>query len=159
MLAGSKVKSWEYKKTDALKAEALRLCLAYWSSKIRDGNLPSRQDIDPLECRRFLSQCLIIEVEGEGLFRYRLFGTHIAEGNFRDLTRQLVAQETLGDAAPLFKAAFERTCTERAAIAFNGSLFWQDREHVRFEQVCLPLANAQGDIVSLFSAVEIDGYV
>jgi hypothetical protein len=50
----------------------------YWKSKSVNGRLPGRQDIDPLEMRRFLPHLMLLDVVREHAdirFRFRLFGT------------------------------------------------------------------------------------
>jgi hypothetical protein len=68
-----------------------RLFLDYWGIKCREGRLPGRQDIDPVEMRSFLAYVVLLDVErqpsGFGFrFRYRLVGTHVVEILGRELT-------------------------------------------------------------------------
>lgn len=50
--------------------------IAYWRGKRRDGRLPARRDIVPVDLKPILAQLLLVDVEREPLdFRYRLAGT------------------------------------------------------------------------------------
>ena len=55
---------------------SFRFLIDYWQRKHRDGKLPGRSAIDPLELKHVPPQLLLIDVEREPLdFRYRLAGT------------------------------------------------------------------------------------
>lgn len=61
---------------------------SYWRSKLRDGRLPSRSDIDPIDIPRLMQHVIMVDVkrEPEFDFRYRLIGTYVVEHLFKDLT-------------------------------------------------------------------------
>lgn len=70
-----------------IPSETIRRMHEYWVSKCREGRLPARQDIDPLEFSWALGLVCLLEVEHAPLaFRYRLDGTTIAERHGEDLT-------------------------------------------------------------------------
>jgi len=56
----------------------LRRFLAYWRSKCREGQLPRRRDIDPLEIVPLLSSVFLLDVDAED-FRFSLIGQELAE--------------------------------------------------------------------------------
>jgi hypothetical protein len=147
---------WEYCDVDDLSSAATRFFYNYWVSKVKGDTIPSRRDIDPVEFPQFMANCLILDVEGPGRYRYRLFGTHIADWNERDLTGHLLDRDVLGDAAPMFLDVYERLCRDKSPIAFRGSLFWQNREHRRFEQVSLPLSRDGIEIDKIFCVVSFE---
>ena len=48
----------------------------FWQGKCRDGKLPGRHDIDPVEMKKYLPSVMLLDVEQPGpRFRYRLVGT------------------------------------------------------------------------------------
>ncbi|MBI3507436.1 MAG: PAS domain-containing protein [Proteobacteria bacterium] len=147
--------AWDYCGVEALVAAPVKACHAYWLSKAKDGRLPSRADIDPVECRAFLPYCIMLEVEGPGRFVYRIFGSHLAEVALKDLTGLRLDSAALGESAPLFQAAYERVCADKAVVAFKGHLFWQDRSHRTFEQVSLPLSSDGVAVDKIFCAALI----
>lgn len=84
--------------------ETIRRMHEYWQSKSRDGRLPSRQDIDPLDFPWALGLVCLIEVERDPLtFRYRLDGTTIAERHGSDFTGR-----TIDEIKPTFYSAMLR---------------------------------------------------
>ena len=77
----------------AVKSQKLLDFHDYWRSKCRDGRLPARADLDPVEFAHVLASITIIDFEGEGAqrrYRFRLFGTEHVEFNQRDLTGAFV---------------------------------------------------------------------
>ena len=61
--------------------------VSYWRSKCRDGRLPARADIDPLELKAFMGDMFMLDVVGDPRrFRYRLVGAKIAARVGRDST-------------------------------------------------------------------------
>ncbi|RED47673.1 PAS domain-containing protein [Aestuariispira insulae] len=56
----------------------VRWAYDYWKGKIRDGRLPGRADLDPLEMKPILPNIVLLSVRAEPLdFYYRLIGTEI----------------------------------------------------------------------------------
>jgi len=69
----------------------------YWKSKHVDGRPPSRQEIDPVvEIPRLVPYLLLIDNTPEG-FRYRLFGSLIAERTGLDLRGKLLGSTGFGE--------------------------------------------------------------
>jgi len=48
--------------------------LAHWRTQVRDGRLPARVNIDPVALGRVLPNISILDVVGDGDFRFRLAG-------------------------------------------------------------------------------------
>lgn len=87
-----------------LAPETIRRMHDHWLSKCRDGRLPGRRDIDPLEFPWALGLVCLLDVEQEPLkFRYRLDGTTIAERHGADFTGR-----TTDEVKPEFYAAMLR---------------------------------------------------
>lgn len=69
----------------ALDDPRFRWLFQYWLERRRDGRLPGRDDIDPLDFPHLLGRIYLIEVVHDGprvRFRFRLWGTKIS-GLFR----------------------------------------------------------------------------
>jgi hypothetical protein len=90
--------------------------------------------------RQFLSKILMIDVDSEREFTYRLCGTHVAAINGKDLTGQRASEVNLGASSQQFIEAYQRVIHGREPILFTGRLWWQDRQWVGFEQIILPLS-------------------
>ena len=72
----------------SLRVEALH---HYWQSKRRDGSLPTRSAIDPIEFPRLLPYLVIADIEASPMrVRYRLVGTQVVEDNGSDFTNRYV---------------------------------------------------------------------
>jgi hypothetical protein len=69
----------------------LRNLLAFWNAKRGDRMLPARTAIDALDLWEWLGNLLLIESAPEGEFRYRVYGTGLAEYYGRDLTGKTTA--------------------------------------------------------------------
>jgi hypothetical protein len=61
---------------------------SYWRSKLIDGRLPRRSDINPIDIPRLMPHAVMLDVkrEPEFDFRYRLIGTYVAEHLYTDHT-------------------------------------------------------------------------
>ena len=56
----------------------VRWAYDYWKGKIRDGRLPGRADLDPIEMKPVLPNIVLLKVRRDPLdFYYRLIGTEI----------------------------------------------------------------------------------
>lgn len=72
---------------DQVQSHRIRQFAAYWGSKVKDGQVPLRRDIDPIDLRPLLPYMIVVEIEAEP-FRvlYRLAGTKVVEMNRIELT-------------------------------------------------------------------------
>lgn len=72
----------------AFQSRAVQEGYAYWQSKVLDGKLPSRADIDPIDIPRLMPHVVMVDVkrEPEYDFRYRLIGTSVVENLYKDHT-------------------------------------------------------------------------
>lgn len=148
--------SWDIKPLTAAQSPAILAALDYWRSKCGATGLPSRAQIDPLEMRGFLAKILLIEVESADDFIYRLCGTDIVAGNQQDLTGQRADQASLGQSAPHFIEAYRHCVRAREPLFFVGYMWWQDRDHVAFEQIMLPLSSDGRAVDKLLCVVDFD---
>ena len=118
----------------------MRRLFRYWSSKRRDGRLPSRRGIDPTEIPALLPWLFLTDVlpGPPARFRFRLVGTRIAavEGEHRG--RYLDEYGELNK-NPAVLQHYEDAC--RGVIYLrDNTLVWRDRDHVDYTVLLLPLA-------------------
>lgn len=68
---------------DALPFTDDRLAAAYfyWRRKRGNRRMPSRAEIDPIEIPRLLPDVMLVDVLGDGRYRYRLIGTENARAH------------------------------------------------------------------------------
>ncbi|WP_119165687.1 PAS domain-containing protein [Algihabitans albus] len=73
-----------------IEEQPLSELYAYWSKRKRAGNLPRREDIDPVDIPRLLGNLMLLDVhrgrEDTHRFRFRLVGTAICDIAGADLT-------------------------------------------------------------------------
>jgi len=74
-------------RADRMLSPIIRGAFEYWQGKCRDGRLPARADIDPIEIPRILPHVSLVERErGSGRMRYRLLGSALVESIGWDAT-------------------------------------------------------------------------
>ncbi|WP_366554997.1 PAS domain-containing protein [Aquibaculum sediminis] len=129
----------------------------YWKGKHRNGHLPARADIDPLEIPELLPNVLISQAKQDPFsIVYRLAGTEVVAMNKMDLTGKPL---NYGIEQPAWRQywrdAYWLGCSERRPIFGADTYEYRDREHVNFEWCILPLAQNGVDVDMFF---EIEAY-
>lgn len=92
-----------------VRGRVLDLGFAYWESKIVDGRIPARSDIEPLDIPELLPQIILLDVDQEPWnFRFRLIGTNVVYHLTEDWTGSWFSE--IGHMAPpssIFTACVE----------------------------------------------------
>jgi len=131
----------------ALEDPRISRVYEYWRERCRDGVLPSRADIEPLDLVDVLPHLILVDVAHEPFeMRYRLVGTWICEHGGRDPTGENLE-------AAHFSSNWEKTRDEyRRAIDNGAPVFASARpidagkEFVPINRVFLPLAGPDGRV-------------
>ncbi|MDP6689768.1 MAG: PAS domain-containing protein [Alphaproteobacteria bacterium] len=101
-----------------LEEEVLRVLLTYWRGLPRGRNLPLASKVDPLEMRPALGYVMLLDVEDDGWdYRYRVYGTSIAERSGFDATGKLLSELALRPMEPFFLASY-RACVLQSSFMF-----------------------------------------
>ncbi len=120
--------------------ERLREIHAYWASRIVDGRLPARRDIEPGDIPRLLPGLFLVDLIAgpPRRFQYRLVGTQIAriEG---ELTGKYLDEIMRADTAAEVVRHYEDACRRQIYVC-DRSLEWPDRDTVDYSVLLLPLA-------------------
>ena len=58
----------------------------YWDGCRRGRGMPARPDLDPVDIPRLLSILILVDVKGDGDYRFRLIGTELVTVARRDIT-------------------------------------------------------------------------
>lgn len=66
----------------------LRELVEYWDRIRGDRCLPMRSDFDPVEIPKLLRNIRLLDVEKDGLFRFRLYSSDSTNPDERDMTRR-----------------------------------------------------------------------
>ena len=129
--------------------------LDYWRAKRRDGRLPARRDIDPLELPpSLLPNILLLDVErggGAPRFRVRLAGTGFAALLGREFTGRYF--DEVGPAhqmAPILDALHGLVATGQPAF-LAGPMARPNNDPVWLKRFALPLAE-DGETVDMILA-------
>jgi hypothetical protein len=116
---------------------------SYWRSKVIDGALPRRSDIDPVEIPRLMPHVVMVDVKrGSELdFRYRLIGTYVAESLYKDHTGSWFSEiEHQKAPSQIWQNCCQAVETGRAFI--SGTPYVGPHQgYRRVEDVILPLAD------------------
>ncbi len=64
----------------------LRALLAFWNARRGARAMPARDALDPLALWQWLGHLILVEAAGDSDFRYRVYGTGLAEYIGHDLT-------------------------------------------------------------------------
>lgn len=110
-----------------------------------DGRLPRRARLDPLALPpRSLGWYILSEREGPRRYRYRLFGTRVAELIGHDLTGRPLDSATMDGSLQPFLDMLEAVVAGEGPVFLCGSIWWEDREFIHFHQVTVPFADETG---------------
>jgi len=124
--------------------------LAYWQSRRRDGRLPARRDLDPMEFRFVLGSVVIVEVQRNPLrFRYRVHGIDLVQRDGFDLTGKWLTDHP----EPQYRERIEKAwglVVESGRIMHGFRDYQVDGRTRRYEVLILPLADNGTDVDRLF---------
>jgi len=125
---------------------------AYWLQKAAGKVMPSRADLDPLDIPQLLANIFLVDVV-PGVprrFRFRLVGTRIAELE-GELTNRYLDDLIPGPAGAAIGRHYE-DATEGLIRIRRETLRWhlQEREHVNYDVLLLPLSQDGAAVDMLF---------
>lgn len=131
----------------------LKFLVDYWRGKCRDGRLPARTDIDPLDLRNLLGNINLIDVvrpaqgDGQLRFRYRLFGTEFIFYHGGDLTGQWLDDIPNTVYREQLIGLYNHVVATGVTPMLSYDYMLESRRH-RFHAVILPLAG-DGRVVDM----------
>lgn len=133
----------------------------YWLDRHRDGRLPGRAQIDPVEFPHLLGRIHLIEVvraDGRIRFRFRLWGSMISDVFAHEHTghwlEEVAAPGTLADVE-----RFLMTCTQECRPQFwRRPMLVNRAEFVATRRLLLPLA-ADGETVDMLIGLILEDAV
>ncbi len=127
----------------------------YWLSKHRNGRLPGRADIDPLDIPDILHLLTLLDVvrrDSTLRFRFRLYGTEVAERTSQELTGRWVDQCFDPVAAQDILVAYTDVAETMAPHYWRSDVPLAGREHVSYERLMCPLST-DGETVDMLIGV------
>ena len=135
---------------EQVEDERLQQLLAYWQDKRTGGPAAPMREIDPAEMRFILGYLMILEALEDGAdFRYRLYGSLIAERFGRDVTGQTI--RTFGDGEYIvnFFLATYQAVLERATPMLTTHFPRPGSQTASWTRLILPLSDESGAVARL----------
>lgn len=119
----------------------IRLVLTYWENKCAGRIMPTRNDIEPDEIRRYLPYVTLVDVVAdERRFVYRLVGTKEVALRGRDPTGKSIIEAFFGTTVENVLAKYATVCRTRAPFHERDNFQVVDR-YVGEENLFLPLSD------------------
>jgi hypothetical protein len=115
----------------------------YWRARCREGRLPARADIDPLDVPYMLGSLVLFDVLRDPLrFRYRLIGSKLIGARHRgpDITGKLIDDHPDVEFRKQASANLARVATSGRPLAIRRDAVLDGRVR-RNDTLCLPLAS------------------
>lgn len=120
----------------------LRRLYDYWRSRCRDGRLPSRHDIDPLDIPDLLPNLFLLDVVGDAEdFVFRLAGTLVEDAFSMPLRGRSIAQIQRAAGTPIPVAQHIEVARGGGPRYREGSVLVSGRDHWRTHRLLLPLSS------------------
>lgn len=139
---------WEPGEADLPKDE-IAFLLRWWRKLASEhgGLPPASLPLDPLALRPALGYLMTLDVLPEAAdFRYRLFGSRVAERSGFDLTGKLVSKVPgPPDGVAWFLATYAAAALERAPL-YAEHTPWSSMSVTRWYRLILPLAGPDGSV-------------
>lgn len=130
-----------------LDKPALRQLYTYWDTKRADRPYPGREDIDPLDLRFMIGSLLLVDIEPAApRFRYRLFGTDIAQRQGFDMTGKYLDQHPWPELAAMARQTYIGVMeSHKPALIRRRGLIGD--QYVSHQSLVLPLGHAMVEML------------
>ncbi|GAB4371965.1 MAG: hypothetical protein Kow00114_33180 [Kiloniellaceae bacterium] len=141
---------------DQIESALIRQLYLYWRSKCRQGAIPRRADIDPVEIPKLVPNLLIADIEHEPFrVKYRLVGTNVVEATGFEFTGRYLDEIVLADDEGPFLECYQVACASRLPV--HTRIKWHlGDDTVREYDICImPLSD---DGVTVNKTVSIECY-
>ncbi len=117
--------------------------LSYWCRLRADRIMPARREFDPTEVPpKILPNLMLVEVQEEKRFLYRLHGTAHVEATGWDLTGSYLHElPERGGYRDYIIGIYERLVQERAPLFTESTIHWKDYVTRSTQRLMMPLSN------------------
>lgn len=140
---------------DALTSARLRALRDYWLELRGDRQMPSRQDIDPIDIPHLLAHLVLVDVFSDPLrFRYRLIGTEITRLVGRDATGRWLDESLYGDKVARVTDDFRACVASCTPVAQREFMLFVDKDWIRIESLALPLGVEPGRVDMVLASID-----
>ena len=118
----------------------LQALLQYWMDRRRGRSMPARGDFDVVDMKPWLGNMNLVDVERNPLdFRYRVYGTNVADMLRKELTGHRIEDNPPSVVAAV-RTSYERVVETRAPFYQHIDVVAID-EFYRFHRLLLPLSD------------------
>jgi len=120
----------------------LRRLYDYWRSLARDGRVPSRRDIDPIDIPELLPNVFLLDVIGDADdFVFRLAGSQVEEAFSMALRGRSITEIQRAAGTPIPVAQHVEVARGGGPRYREGSVLVSGRDHWRTQRLLLPLSS------------------
>ena len=140
------------------KEEPWKALHRYWLLKHRDGQPPSRKDLDPLiEIPSMVANLVLLEPV-DGSYRYRLVGTEVVKRSGTEMTGKMIGLTiTAPEMRDQWRMALDTVSETRKRQLFLSKM--PEGVTARYVTLMLPLVSAAGITEMILAGIFFDGYV
>jgi hypothetical protein len=112
----------------------------YWRARCKDGRLPGRAVIDPVDLPFVLGDLLLVDVLRDPLrFRYRLIGTNVVQPPQMDMNRRFVDEHPDAEFRRQALSVYTQVATSGRPLSVRHDAVMDGRVR-RHQTLLLPLA-------------------
>lgn len=140
--------AWDPQEDD-LRHDELRFLLRWWRALAlaHDGLPPASLKLDPLTLRPALGHLATLQpVEGGRDFRFRLYGSLIADRSGFDMTGKLASAMPSSPDTVTFLTATYRAVTRACMPLYTEHTPWSGQSVTRWFRLLLPFVGAEGAV-------------
>jgi hypothetical protein len=124
-----------------------------WWLSAAGGRMPARKQFDVLEHKSIVPNLFLVEVLGDGQYRFRLMGEDVIQIIGRNRKGETVARDEGGEYGHELAIYYDSIVAERACRRCTGSLVFATRGSRRFESIDCPLGDDTGTRVAAIVGV------
>jgi hypothetical protein len=134
----------------------LRELLSYWRGLPRTGDLPALDAVDPIAMGPAVGYAMLLQALPDGDFRYRLYGSRIAERAGFDMTGKRTSEIPTNPASAAFFGAVYAAVTLRRAPIFTRHVPPPQVAVTEWSRLVLPMQGLDGRLDFLVGNVPGD---
>lgn len=140
-----------------LRGRTTRALFDYWRNKRGERPYPAWDEVHLIDLWQ-VAPCLSVKdvIDGGSDFRARYWGTRLAEAVGADISGRSVGEIPGIDIVRAFVNFRGVANTGQPLLSYRRLAFIDQREHVDFEAVHLPLGPAGGPVAQVISAFDFD---
>ena len=129
---------------------SLQEILAHWQTACAErGTLPGSNDMGLSRLRGLISHIALVDVLTNPYdYRYRIVGEYVVEMMGFNRTGKKASEIFPQESMATTEAMVSQLFASQKPIACSGKMTWVDRDHQKFQALCLPLAN-DGETVDM----------